>query len=631
MITFVTNEDQMSLAIKYLKGKKILGVDTETTGLNPWKNKMLLLQIGDVEQQFVFDVSKVDLSPLFPILQSNSILKIGVNLRFDYKFIVNTFGIRLENIYDCMIVDKCINLGKDYSFSMAEMAKRYLQLDLNSRQLSLFDVTVYKSLRNEFSESTGDFTEEQIKYAAQDVVIPFLLKDCLDPIVKQERLTNLIKLENEVQLCLADMELNGMYLNSERWMEVYHDNLALLEQKKERLDKYLKTVEWEEVNWNSHKQVVELFKFLGIPVQIIDTEKSTPDEVVYKDSVRATLLEKYKKDFEILPLYLDYKDLFKQISTYGEKFLKNINPVTGRVHSNYFEMVNTGRMSSSKPNLQNIPRSSRYRSCFQSQHEDTILLVADYSNQEARILADISGDKKLIQLFNEGDGDMHSLTASLLFNVPVNRNENRHLRSIGKTINFAILYGASAFKLAKDFSITEQEAQSFIDRFYKAYPSLKPYFKKVQQDTFEKGYVLIDSKIHRRSHQPKWELYKEYKELTTRYSRYGWIVPRVWWSKMYRLKGQMERNSQNYPIQGQAASITKLALVYLRRYIRENDLWNDFKICNVVHDEIITEVNRSHADLCFSILQTCMQDAGKVFCKKIEISAEPVLTEYWTH
>lgn len=622
----------MDVAIKYLKGKKILGIDTETTGLNPWKNRILLFQIGDLENQFVINVSKVDLSPLFPLLQSNTVLKIGVNIRFDYKFIVNAYGIRLENIYDCMIVDKCINLGKDYSYSMSEMAKRYLQLDLSSRQLSLFDVTVYKSLREEFvNKKDEEFSEEQIKYAAQDVIIPFLLKEKLDVTVKEERLSNLIKLENEFQLCLADMELTGMYLNQEEWMTVYQDNLLLLDKKKEKLDKYLETINWEPVNWNSHKQVAELFKFLGIPIQIVDQEKSTPDEIVYKDSVRAVLLEKYKKDFEILPLYLDYKELFKQTSTYGEKFLKNINSATGRVHSNYFEMVNTGRMSSAKPNLQNIPKSSRYRSCFQSQNSDTILVVADYSNQEARILADISGDKTLAELFNKGDGDMHSLTASLLFNIPVNKSENRHLRSIGKTVNFAIMYGASAHKLAKDFGITEQEAQSFIDRFYKAYPNLKTYFRKVQQSTLENGYVLIDDKINRRSWQSEWELYKAYKALTTRYSRCGWDVPRIWWSKLYRLKGQMERNSQNYPIQGRAANITKLALIYLRRYIKENDLWQDFKICNVVHDEIITEIRHDMAEIGVDILRTCMQDAGKVFCKKIEISADPVITTHWTH
>lgn len=633
MIYFVETEEQLQQAYDILKTKKIIGVDTETTGLNPWKHRILLIQIGDVEHQFVIDVSKVDPSLIFFLLEKESILKVGQNLIFDYKFLAVHYGVHLENIHDCMVVDQCIELGKNLGFSMSALAKRYLSIDLESRQMSMFNETAFKSLRLEFTNHKGFFTREQIYYAAQDVVVPIQIMNKQIPIVKDNKMRNLIKLENEFTLGLGDMELNGMYLDSEEWLKVYDDNLILVEERKRRLDNYVANLPFEfpPVNWNSHKQVVELFKQLGIPTEIIDEENSTIEETVYKDSVRSIILEKYKDKFDILPLYLDYKFLFKQTSMYGEKFLRHINSVTGRVHSSYFQMKNTGRISSNKPNLQNIPREGKFRYCFKASDEDHVLICTDYDNQEARVLADRANEKVMLNFFKYGNGDLHSLTASLMFEVPVSRKVNADLRQIGKILNFLIVFGGSGFKIAKQFGIPKEKGDQFIELYYKSYPGLKPYFKKVQKATLDNGYILIDDKLNRRSYQPEWEEYNYWKELTSKYVRYNWPVSRTWWSRMYKLKGQMERNSQNYCIQGTAASISKLAIIYIRRFIRDNDLWDKFKICNMIHDEIICEVHRDIVDEAYKVIKKSMEDAAKVFCKRLDIPAEPQISKVWTH
>lgn len=294
---------------------------------------------------------------------------------------------------------------------------------------------------------------------------------------------------------------------------MYEKQLEIAEQK---LREYISTYYpvFKEINFNSPKQVSELFLTIGIPIEIIDKDKSTEEELVYKHTVAETHIAKYKKEYDILPLYIEYKHLTKLVGTYGHNWLQYINPVTGRVHSSYYQILNTGRISSGNPNLQNVPTRgekifndkgeevgfiAHFRRCFNALPGKD-LIICDYSGQESRVLAEFSQEPNMIDFFNHGDGDMHSFTASRMFEKPVSKKINKHLRQVGKVLNFSIAYGASAHKIADSFQVDMKTAQGFINKFYKAYPYLKTYFKLKQSEVLEKGYIVIDRITNRRSY-----------------------------------------------------------------------------------------------------------------------------------
>lgn len=196
-----------------------------------------------------------------------------------------------------------------------------------------------------------------------------------------------------------------------------------------------------EINFNSSRQVVELCKALGIPTEVKDKKRSTELGLdITKDSVEEKHLRKYIKEFPIIAAYLEYKKLEKAVSTYGHKFLEDfVNPRSKRVQSNFRQLVNSSRLASRNPNLQNIPAPRKmkgFRRCFRAGSEDRILVVSDYSQQESRILAELAQEDNLIHFFNTGDGDLHSHTARLMFKVPVDSKTNTHLRELAKILNF---------------------------------------------------------------------------------------------------------------------------------------------------------------------------------------------------
>jgi len=375
----------VSDAVDYCKSKKIITIDTETTGLDPFLSKVVMLQAGDLENQFVIDTRFFDPSPLHEVIQSTEIIKLGVNLSFDYKMMLTNFGIRTQNLWDLMLNEMVIHCGKrGIKYSMQAMAARYLNINLDPSNLSLFD-SIYKDTRSEFKNINGKpFTKDQILYGANDVRVPFLIKQHQDKIIKEDNLTICCKLENKYCEVQSEIELNGFYLNTQKWMKTYKKYQARLNWKKYVLKEYMISQGLDEefpldINWNSHHQVVKLFRYIGVPTKVIDKKKSKgKDDPVYKHTVNKLHISKYKKDYPIVSHYLQYKQYAKYTSTYGIDFLSNIHPSTGRIHSSFYQILNTGRVSSSKPNLQNIPRGEDFRACFTAPH-GTTLIVADYS------------------------------------------------------------------------------------------------------------------------------------------------------------------------------------------------------------------------------------------------------------
>ena len=242
--------------------------------------------------------------------------------------------------------------------------------------------------------------------------------------------------------------------------------------------------EFEGINWNSHVQVSKLFIKIGIPIRIVDKDKTRKlGKTVYKNSVAEGHLSKYKKKFKIVKAYLLYKKMSKLVSTYGESFLKHVNPVTKRVHSSYFQILNTGRISSSGPNMQNIPTEDKahgFRRAFEA-IEDWEIVVADYSGQETRVLADFAAEPALIHFLLNGDGDLHSDTARRMFPNFISKKESPVLRAKAKNLNFSISYGGNEQTLWEKYQIPVTEGKKLIKSYYNIYPALKSYFELEQQ------------------------------------------------------------------------------------------------------------------------------------------------------
>ena len=372
--------------INYCKGKQILGLDTETSGLFNFESKIIMLQIGDLENQFVIDTRTIDITPLKSILEDISIVKVLHNASFDYKFL-KLNGIILNNVFDTQLAEMVLHTGlKGVEFNLKALLKKYLKIQMDKTERMSFT-----------TQGSTPFSAGQITYGAEDVKDLINLKQSLEKELIIKDLSDCARLENKFVLVLADIEYHGFYLDTDLWVKVATYNSIKLKKQLVQLNSYVidnNHFEFMEsqldlfesrkcaINWDSSKQVVKYLKFLGVPTLHRDSKTGKN-----KETCEEKAIGRFRKEFEFLVLYFNYKETAKQLSTYGQTFLSHINPITGRVHSNFWQIQATGRISSNNPNLQNIPAivdengEQLFRNCFRGE-EDNMLVVADYSQQE---------------------------------------------------------------------------------------------------------------------------------------------------------------------------------------------------------------------------------------------------------
>lgn len=632
-----------TLLKKILLSYDTISIDTETTGLDPHTSKIILIQIGTPDNEYIIETKDYTFrqlqSFLRPILTSRSITKVFTNTKFDYKMFASNYNIRCENTVDIMVNEMILYTGITTSkgfFSLAGMSDRYVGFKYDN-QMDLFRPTITKDIRTSFT-TNQPLTPEQIEYARWDVILPLKIYNIQKERLKKHKLTALADLENEYTLVLGDMEYNGFYLDQKAWMKLYQENLIKLESKRVEMHDYLYSLNidpslHEDINWNSHQQVVELFKYLGVDTTVIDKEKSTLKNPVYKDSVNKNVLLKQESKFPIIKLYLEYKNLQKATSTYGKSFIeKYVNPTTNRIHSSFHQIKNTGRIGSSKPNIQNIKRGSDYRSCFTHQHPNTTLVVADFSQQELRYAAYISKEPNMIKVYTEGDGDLHTATAKIMYpGKEITKGDPERFH--GKTTNFLTMYGGGAHKLADQYDLPILKASKLIRNFWKGYPRLKQFFEEKYKETLSQGYILIDDITNRRSYIDDWDRFKNIERTINYFVSRGWreAIPSNIYEEYMAKRAKIERDSQNYRIQGGCASMSKLAAIYIRQWISKNNAWERVKIVNTIHDEVVLEVRIIVADRALKLLIESMEKAGKVFSPDVPMKAEGMITKFWNH
>ena len=333
-------------AAEYCKSKKVLGVDTETEGFDFTCKKMIMFQIGDEDHQFIIDTRFVSIEPLREVLESKEIIKLFHNAKFDYKFIKKWGNICCEGVYDTFLVERVLNCGKlNYGYSLKDVCKRYLNVELN------------KEVRNQFvGISSQPFKDTQITYGAKDVEYLIKIHTHQQDTIDKYQLRNVVELENEVVLAFADIEYNGLDLDVESWQKIEKVNTDKAEELETSLDvmvtnddrlqkfvsKYVQTDMFTavedlrkiDIKWTSPKQVLEVFQCL----------------VPKLDNVNGKQMYKYRFQYPLIDKYVKYKEAMKLCTSYGDAFFKNLKG-DNKIHTNFHQILDTGRVSSSKPNM----------------------------------------------------------------------------------------------------------------------------------------------------------------------------------------------------------------------------------------------------------------------------------------
>ena len=548
--------------------------DTETTSLNPleaelvgisfsWSaHKAFYLHLEDQEIE-----TSIWLEKLIPFFENTAVLKIGQNLKYDIK-VLKKYDIEVKGpLFDTMLAHYLIN--PDMRHNMTVLSETYLNY-------SPIEITQLIGKKGKGQKSMRDVSLTQLtEYAAEDADITFQLYALFKNELKS---ANLHQLFNEVEIpllnVLAAMELEGVNLDTS-----YLEGLNLeLTSDIDNLEQAIYQKAGREFNIASPKQLgVVLFEDL----KLVDQPKKT------KTGQYATsedILVELAKSHEIASNILEYRGLAKLKSTYVEALPQQLNLETKRIHTEYMQTVAaTGRLSSNNPNLQNIPirteRGKAVRKAFVPKDENYVLLAADYSQIELRIIAALAKEENMIKAF-QNDFDIHADTASKVFNVPI-EEVSRTQRSQAKTVNFGIIYGVSAFGLSNQTDLSRKEAKALIDTYYETYPKLRAYMQNQVNSARENGYV--ETILGRRRYL---------KDINSRNA----IV-----------RGAAERNAVNAPIQGSAADIIKLAMIEIHEKLRSNNLKS--KMLLQVHDELVFDAHKDELEELQKLIVNAMENA----------------------
>lgn len=654
MIYFISNNQinskiihngSIELMFEILKDFEFIQVDTETFGFDPYTKDIICWQLGVKDYQFVIDQKSYPLENYKSFFENSKYTFLFQNAKFDLRFFFHK-KIIITKVYDTYLAERMLNLGKNnVKYALDALVEKYTNFKLD------------KTIRGQIHYRGLD--EIVIKYAAEDVMY---LEDIMNfqlIIAENFELKKTISLQNKFCIVLAYTEYCGFYLNQTKWKKLLETNINKSIQLKNELDNHIKksfpkylNKQYNlfnselsvSLNWDSPLQVINLFKDLGI--DIYDKHN--------KESINANIIKKNKDKHELIPIYLEYKKINKLISTYGMNVIEKINPVTQRIHTQFFQILNTGRLSSGGKdketntefiNLQNIPKEKEIRSCFCAE-PGNVIIGSDYSGQEQIVLANISKDKDLIDFYvnNLYEGDMHTYVATKLFpeleglSLQEIKDNHSKKRNLAKNAGFAINYGGNGFTISYNLSIPIEEGEKVYNEYLRKFSGLKNYFNKVKKDAWEKGYIQhndVDKtklffdleyfETTKKLFTPEfWDIYKQDKQNNILDPDTKTLV-----KEYFQKKAQIERKALNYPIQGTSASITKIAGILFLHYLIENNLVFTVKICNFIHDEIVVECPENIAKTIAKKLKECMEKAGSYYCKIIPLKADPVISNHW--
>jgi len=548
------SKESFELLLSSLDSAEIIAIDTETTSKDPHLAELVGISIcADINQSYYIPLQhqmaqnlEVDnvLTQLKEILKSKVL--VAHNSKYDLIVLENAGWKIEENIFDTMIAHYLINPTSRHSLANCALEEFGHEM-----------IPISELIGKGKKQITFDLvpTDQAAKYAAEDAYITFKLYNHYLEELKRNKLYELFQtIELPLIFVLADMEKNGVFIDKEILSEFSKRNQKRLGE----LTKRIYDLAGSQFNLNSPQQLAKvLFEDLGIKAK-----KKTKTGY----STNISVLESLAKEHQIARLLIEYRQISKLESTYVSALLELINPKSGRVHSSFNQTVaSTGRLSSSNPNMQNIPirteMGREIRKAFCVNDNDHVILAADYSQIELRILAVLSGDDKMIAAFNNKQ-DIHRETACIVFNVP-KEEVTPDQRRFAKIINFGLMYGMGSFRISQELEISRTEAKEFIENYFNKFPTIKEYLHSGIQQAIIDGFV---STIYGR------KLY-----LPDLYSR----------NKM--LAESAKRVATNMPIQGSAADIIKVAMISLYERIKNDP---DIKMIIQVHDELVFEIQK---------------------------------------
>ena len=588
---YVKDKEKLENILKEIKDKKemFFYVEYNDDLLSRAKKKIKDISISDKENKKVYFVklnNSITINDFKDVFEDENVLKCSTELKLLY-IILKENDINPKNfMFDLKVAGYLLNSTTNL-YGVKDLGEAYLNKNLD-------DYVTEKENKQEqmtlFSDTVEEIVEEKVDEVsvASAYFVSLLYKVLKEELNNHGMLELFTNIEMPVMEVLADMQYEGIYLEKDELIEFGDE----LKKGLEKLTGEIYDLSEETFNINSTKQLGEiLFEKLKLPV-VKKTKSGYSTDV--------DTLEKIKSTHPIIEKILEYRQLMKLNSTYVDGMIPCINEKTGRIHSTFHQTVTaTGRISSTDPNLQNIPTRLELgrllRKVFKPS-EGKVFVDADYSQIELRVLAHISEDENMVNAFNHGE-DIHKQAASRVFGVPMDE-VTKELRSRAKAVNFGIVYGISDFGLAEQIGVSRKEAKNYIEQYLEKYSGIKNFMDNIVEETKEKGYV--ETIYHRRRYVPELK------------------------SKNYMVRKFGERVAMNTPIQGTAADIMKVAMINVFNELKNRGLKS--KIILQIHDELLIETEKSELEEVKDLLVNCMENVIKL---KVPLKAEVSVGNNW--
>jgi DNA polymerase-1 len=587
----IKTEEELRKTVDVLSALSAIGLDTETTELDPYTGRLRLVQLAAPGGVSIIDLdafangghrelaNNEALLPLKRLLEAPRPIKIAHNAKFDAKFLKHNLGADLGGVFDSLLASQLISAGDiEERHGLETVATRYLNESID------------KSER--LSNWSFELSEAQLQYAARDAAVLLPLREKLIDRLKAEGLIKVAQLEFECVMPVADIELAGFYMHKDRWLE----QLAIVEKRRGELAEELQEILAEEssqgtlfggpqradINLDSHQQLTQALERLGIPVP---------------DSTRNWKLQPLAAEYPVIATLLEYRTVQKALTSYGQNMIELINPATGRLHADFRQIgAPTGRFSCTNPNIQQVPHAAEYRRCFSGYPTGRKLVIADYSQIELRILAEFSGDRGFIEAFNSG-ADLHRVTAAQVFNVPLDQ-VSKEQRDFAKRLNFGVVYGIGAQRFSMMTGLSVAEAENVLRKYFATYRGLDTYLREAANRAVNERQTRTAS---------------------------GRLV-RFRYDENDRQQISMtQRNGKNTPIQGTSADILKRALRLLKDELRDTSA----RIVNIIHDEIVVEADADQAAEISQKVERAMCAAGEEYLRTVPVKVETEIADEW--
>jgi DNA polymerase-1 len=584
----ITASSELQEATEFLSKQPVIGLDTETTDLDPYLARLRLIQLASPDGVYIVDLNHFAngdmkqseaLAPLRRLLTAPRPIKIAHNAKFDAKFIKHNLGVDIVGLFDTLLASQLVSAGDiEERHGLNAIAGRYL------------NEAVDKSER--LSNWEFELSEAQLEYAARDAAVLLPLREKLIDRIKSLGLIRCAQLEFECVMPVVDLELAGFFMDKKRWLE----QLAIVEEKRGELANELQEMLGEgvaqaslfgppraNINLDSQQQVTEALTRLGIPLP---------------DSTRNWKLQPLAVQYPVVAKLLEYRTMQKALTSYGQNMIEFINPKTGRLHADFRQIgAPTGRFACTNPNIQQVPHAAEYRRCFMGHPAGRRLIIADYSQIELRILAEFSGDEGFIAAFNSG-ADLHRVTAAQVFNVSQDQ-VTREQRDFAKRLNFGVVYGIGAQRFSMMTGLGVTEAEDVLRRYFATYRGLDIYLRESANRAVNEKQTRTGS---------------------------GRLVKFNYDPSDRQQVSMTQRNGKNAPIQGTSADILKRALRLLNDELRDSSA----KIVNIIHDEIVVEVDQGESEEIAQKVERAMCAAGEEYLQTVPVKVETQIASEWT-